>query len=516
MKKNIRVNVSGILFNIDEDAYAKLENYLQRLEKHFSKSEGNKEIIEDIESGIADMMTSKLGEMKTIITLADIEEIIKTMGEPYEIDEETEENKSQEKTFNSYSMNQKRLYRDEDDRVIAGVCSGLSHYLNIDVAWIRILFVILLVISRNGFLIYIILWIAVPEANTTAQKLDMKGESINIDNIERKIRDEFNNLGDQLNNLKNKHFSKKKDIGKPIREIGNAFGRIIYTVGKVFLTIIGAIFAVIALLILIMLVPAFLFQTGALFNVFSGIVYFSIPEIARSITYNPTDYNIIIYSLLAIAIIPLISILIGGLGYLFNFRTEAKGVKKAFGVIWVVALLLLIYSGLKVGDSFERKAQISEEIPLMKNSQSDTLYLKINPKLMEYPIFEEEVSQVYNAFDNSFLLYKEDSLFYSIPEIETYATDDSIVTLKITKYSRGNKKRIATQNANHINYKYYKKDSLLEIAPIYTFPSKDSWRNQRVKIKIYMPHGKYFKLINNQNIKKELFKDIESEIKYNH
>jgi len=191
-------------------------------------------------------------------------------------------------------------------------------------------------------------------------------------------------------------------------------------------------------------------------------------------------------------------------------------VKKAFGVIWVVALLLLIYSGLKVGDSFERKAQISEEIPLMKNSQSDTLYLKINPKLMEYPIFEEEVSQVYNAFDNSFLLYKEDSLFYSIPEIETYATDDSIVTLKITKYSRGNKKRIATQNANHINYKYYKKDSLLEIAPIYTFPSKDSWRNQRVKIKIYMPHGKYFKLINNQNIKKELFKDIESEIKYNH
>ena len=516
MKKNIRVNVSGILFNIDEDAYAKLENYINRLERHFSKSEGRKEIIEDIESGIADMMSSKISISKTIINLSDIEEIIKAMGEPYEIEDEAPKEEKYEDNYSAESSYQRRLYRDEDERVIAGVCSGLSHYLNIDVAWIRILFVALTILTGTGLLIYIVLWIAIPEATSTAQKLNMKGESINIDNIEKKIRDEFNNLGDQLNNLKNKHFSKKKDLGKPIREIGDFIGSVIYGIGKVILTIIGSVFVIIALIILIMLIPAFVFQTGLLFNVFSGIVYFSIPEIARSIAYNPTDYNIIIFALGAVIIIPLISILIGGMGRIFNFKTEAKGIKKAFGIIWIVSFLLLIFSGIKVSNSFEHKAHISKETQLMKTSQSDTLYLQINPKLMEYPEFDDDISQVYNTFHNDFLLYKEDSLFYSIPEIDTYSTDDSIITLKVLKYSHGSKKYKARINAGNLNYKYFIKDSLLEIAPMYSFPTDTKWRNQRIKLKIYLPHDKYFKVIRNQEIKKEIFKEIENEIRYNH
>ena len=516
MKKNIRVNVSGILFNIDEDAYAKLENYLSRLERHFSKSEGSKEIIEDIESGIADMMNSKLNDSKTIINLSDIEEIIKTMGEPYEIEDETPKEEKYENKYNTESSSQRRLYRDEDERVIAGVCSGLSHYLNIDVAWIRILFVILMLLTGTGLLIYIVLWIAIPEATTTAQKLDMKGESINIDNIEKKIRDEINNLGDQLNNLKNKHFSKKKDFGKPIRQIGNAFGSIIFAVGKVILTIIGSVFALIAFIILVMLIPAFLFQTGLLFNVFSGIVYFSIPEIARSITYNPTDYNIIIFALGAVIIIPLISILIGGMGHIFNFKSEARGIKKAFGIIWIVAFVLLIYSGLRINDNFSHKSHITVEKQLMTDTKSDTLYLKIRPDLMEYPQFDEDISEVYNAFNNNFLLYKDDSLFYSIPELEIYSTDDSAITMKITKYSYGSKRNIARIKADNINYICYAKDSLIEIAPMYSFPAKDKWLNQRIKIRLYIPHDKSFIVVRNKNINKEIFRDIENEIRYNH
>ena len=513
MKKNIRVNVSGILFNIDEDAYAKLEDYLMRLERHFGKNSGGKEIIEDIESGIADMMNSKLNEMKTIINIADIEEIIKAMGEPGEIDDDTDPNEEQKKQYSYNSNKQKRLYRDEDDRVIAGVCSGISHYLNIDVALIRILFVILL-FTATGFLIYIVLWIAVPEATSTAQKLEMEGETINIDNIEKKIRDEINNLGDQLNNLKNKHFPKKKDIGKPIREIGNALGSIIFIVGRVFLTIIGAIFSIAALIILIMLIPAFLFQTGMLFNVFSGIVYFSIPEITKSITYNSTDYNIIIFSLGALVIIPLISILVGSIGYIFNLKTLAKGVKKAFGIIWIIALLMLVYSGLKIGDSFDHQTQTTQKTALMLHSQCDTLYIKINPQLVDYPNFDEEISEVYDALDNDFLLYKEDSIFYSVPEFDSYSTEDSIISLKITKYSHGNKQYIAERNIDHIDYQYYAKDSLLEFAPMFTFPTKDKWRNQRVKIKILLPKGKYLKVINNQHINEQIFRDIEDELRY--
>ena len=155
MKKNIKVNVSGMLFNLDEDAYQVLENYLNKLERHFRNKEGSKEIIEDIERGIADMMSEKLGESKTIITIEDINEIIQQMGDPLEIDDE-EDTKQQNQESYSYNHNhQKRLYRDTEDKVLAGVCSGISYYTNIDVAWVRILFIILFLFRQDLFLLFI-------------------------------------------------------------------------------------------------------------------------------------------------------------------------------------------------------------------------------------------------------------------------------------------------------------------------------------------------------------------------
>ena len=221
MKKNLRVNISGLIFNIDDDAYKALQDYLKRLKFHFGESESSNEIILDIESRIAEMFQAKSGSVENIIDLKTVKEVIKAMGEPSEIDGEEEEKPHQNTTSNNenqsnynntythYEKTKRRLYRDPDNKIVGGVSSGLAVYFNMDPIWVRLAFV-LLTFSGMSILVYIILWIAIPEARTTAQRLEMRGEPINLENIERTINDEFNDISDRFKNMKDKHFSKKK------------------------------------------------------------------------------------------------------------------------------------------------------------------------------------------------------------------------------------------------------------------------------------------------------------------
>ena len=519
MKKNIKVNVSGMLFNLDEDAYQVLENYLNKLERHFRNKEGSKEIIEDIERGIADMMSEKLGESKTIITIEDINEIIQQMGDPLEIDDE-EDTKQQNQESYSYNHNhQKRLYRDTEDKVLAGVCSGISYYTNIDVAWVRILFIILFFVSA-GFIsvVYLVLWIAVPEAETTAQKLDMRGQSINIDNIERKIKEEINNLGDQLNNLKNKHFSKKKrsKVAEGLNDVLSSLVNLVVNIAKIFLIFMGIILTIGALSLLVMLIPAFVSGGGALFHTFHNFIYISIPDILQAISPNSTDYNLILYSLIALTTIPFLAIIIGGFGYLFRFRTEARGVNKALGVVWIISAILLTVSIFLTADEFEHREKIQQKHRINLSKTNRQLYLQLDPSLSPNAITEndEELLDIYDAFDNDFLLYQKDSLFYAVPELNTYNSEDSLVHIIIEKSSHGEKKSKALHSAKSINYNIQIQDSLIKLAPLYSFTKDKKWRNQHVKVKIYLPKSSGLLLIENPNIKSDLHKEIERELYY--
>jgi phage shock protein PspC (stress-responsive transcriptional regulator) len=512
MKKNIKTNVGGLLFNLDEDAYQNLEIYLNRLENHFSKTEGKKEIIEDIERGIADMLTSKLTNGKTIINLEDIKEIIKAMGEPGEIDNETEE--SPKTSFNNSSA-QRRLYRDSDEKVIAGVCSGISHYLNIDVAWIRILFVILFFLSGTGLLIYLVLWIAVPEAKSTAQKLEMSGESITIDNIEKKIREEFESIGNQLNNFKDKHLSKKKDsLTKTVKNTSSLIGTIILAILKIFFITIGVIFTILALVMLGFLIPAFFTGDGSIFSVYNDFVYFSIPNGLSATISNISDYRLILYSIIAVLLIPLLTILISALGYLFKLRNETRGINKALGILWIVGLILLIFMAFKTRNQFEHSESISEEIIYQFPKNQDTLYIQLNPNLVNINNMDEDIAKIYDSFDEKFIFFGSNESYFGTPQFEKHNTEDTIIKIKIVKYSNGDKKKKAISNAESINYIVNQKDSLVEFSPLFSFPKSDFWRNQKIKIKIFVPNGKNVKLNRNPKIEDELIREIEKEWEY--
>ncbi len=200
MNKTVNVNLGGYFFHIDENAYNKLDNYLKSIELSLKNEEGKKEIIDDIEFRISELLLKNRKDPLQVINESKIDKIIEIMGQP----EDYQENESDIKKTNS---DVKKLYRDSEDYFLGGVCSGLSYYFGMQVLWIRLIFVALFFLgikinipsiglymglSQFAFLTYIALWILVPKASTTAEKLEMKGHEVTIDNIEKKIKEDIN------------------------------------------------------------------------------------------------------------------------------------------------------------------------------------------------------------------------------------------------------------------------------------------------------------------------------------
>ena len=206
MNKTININLGGIFFHIDENAYQKLRMYLDAIRKSLSDDpQGRDEIINDIESRISELLAEKVKDERQVISENDIDDVVKVMGKPedYLVDEELFEDQKNYKKSSS-----KKLFRDGDDKFLGGVSSGIAHYFGIDSIWIRLAWIISVIAGFGlGIPIYILLWILLPEAGSTAEKLQMKGEAVNISNIEKKIKEEFNDVGERI---KNADYSKAK------------------------------------------------------------------------------------------------------------------------------------------------------------------------------------------------------------------------------------------------------------------------------------------------------------------
>ncbi len=199
MKTTITINLGGIVFHIDDDAYEMLHTYLIAIEKQFFNEDERKEVMSDIEVRLSELFKETLGTKRDVIMKGDVSKVIEIMGEPEDfMDDEAANESAKTETGNqrrsTTGKSTRRLYRDPDNRILGGVCGGLGAYFNMDPLVFRIIFLVFLFAGTVGFWIYIILWIAIPEATTTAQKLEMRGEPITIENIKKAVRDEFENV----------------------------------------------------------------------------------------------------------------------------------------------------------------------------------------------------------------------------------------------------------------------------------------------------------------------------------
>ncbi|MEM9990117.1 MAG: PspC domain-containing protein [Bacteroidota bacterium] len=198
MNKIVNINLGGYPFQIDDDAYEHLKTYLSSIHRYFESMEGYEEITGDIEARLAELFQEQLGS-RPIVTKKDVQAATAIMGMPEEFGAEPLEEST---TFNKAHTDRKgiktgkRLFRNPEEKVLGGVCSGLSAYLGIhDPLWIRLI-LLLLTLTTAGFLVvaYVLLWVIVPEATTASDRLAMRGEAINVENIGKIIGEELEEL----------------------------------------------------------------------------------------------------------------------------------------------------------------------------------------------------------------------------------------------------------------------------------------------------------------------------------
>lgn len=222
MNKIFNVNLGGYPFTIDENAYHQLNQYLDTIRRHFSASDGCDEILEDIEARMAELFNEKI-KTKAIIGIKDLDDVISIMGRPEDFGATSiEEDTTEEYTSSTSTRDNKariktgkRLFRDGEDRVVGGVCSGIAAFFGIeDPLWVRLGWIVATMMLGVPLILYPILWLIVPEARTAGDKLSMKGEPVNIDNIAKTIEEEFEDISGKINEF-TKDLGKKKTLKPP-------------------------------------------------------------------------------------------------------------------------------------------------------------------------------------------------------------------------------------------------------------------------------------------------------------
>ncbi|MBL8030643.1 MAG: DUF2807 domain-containing protein [Candidatus Doudnabacteria bacterium] len=310
MKKTINISLGGYSYTVEEDAYEKLEDYINQLKKHFASYADSIEIVSDIESRLAEQLNLNAKGPK-IVNLSAVEELIASMGNPEQFeDSENSSASGQEKQSSSFTG--KKMFRNPDDVVLAGVSSGIAAYFGIDAVWIRILFVLLALGSGFGVLLYIVFWIALPEAKTGTEKIQMRGEPVNLKNVEAAVKE-------RVEEFKKKDKSKAKQIlAAPFLILGKIFHTIGIILKNVFPSLgrlLGALFSLAGGIIIASL---FFITLNLLLNTNSPYLDFPFKSLATGAIY----FVAVISAFLAL-LVPAI--------FLLLFGISLASLKPAFG-----------------------------------------------------------------------------------------------------------------------------------------------------------------------------------------
>ncbi|HIA37556.1 MAG TPA: PspC domain-containing protein [Flavobacteriales bacterium] len=493
MKRTVTINLSGIIFHIDEDGHDKLSTYLAKIKSYFINSEGMDEIMADIESRIAEMFQEKISKNKEVITAEDVEQIIVVMGKPEDYIEgngssestSDEDNSNSERNI-SYS-GRRRVFRDPDNKVLGGVCGGISIFFNFDPIWLRLAFALSFFVFGTGFLLYLLLWIIIPEAKTTSEKLEMRGEKVNVSNIEKSIKEELENLKKKFNNFKDEASETTKTaaserakslVGKIIDFIINLLTFAVKTIAK----FIGIIFISIGVMLIIILLSS-LFGNSIILNITpAGITTIAGNEIINLFFSSPSQFtqgSIGIFLLLGIPIVALTYI---GIKMLLGIRKKVPGLGLATLVLWITGAILVGYVIIQIADDFSKKEAITNTTNIPAPS-GKTLYLEV--------IGNEYNPEDYNGIIEigDWCCFYNDNKLVNFGQIKFDVVPSETDSFEITLiYSaRGPSKKIANKRASMINYEFTQTDSLMQFNPYFSINNLDKWRNQKVRIQLKVP-----------------------------
>ncbi|TXK36765.1 PspC domain-containing protein [Pontibacter qinzhouensis] len=567
MKKNISINLQGVLFHIEEDGYELLSRYLDSIKSYFSNYEGHDEIVADIEARMAEIFSARLSPGKQVISLVDVEALITQMGNvtDFEADPVEEEQHSQstgssyttagetgqatagagasfyEQTINgakklsrdmsrkmisgvaagianylnidplwirllfivlvfgisftttflwhntnfSFSVggifiyiglwialpvtydlpetNVKRLFRDPMDKKLGGVASGIAKFFGIDVTLVRVLFLLSMLIGGAGIMLYIILWIVVPEATTLTEKMQMQGNPVTLSGIEQSLKDNLN-LKDEFG----KDTTTAKVLMFPVQLMSRFIHFLSAVLGPVFLFLLSLIRVAAGVLLLIMAIGLVIALFTSLF-VSMGLIHepenFMLGAYPASLLMEGFPRLGLVAGFL-VGLIPAIFLMLLAIGLLSkHFILRATVGWSLFGV-WLISLFSLIAVIIIYSQNFMR----SGELEIVKQYNVDA-----------YP------AVTLDAY-NTNLEYHH----LSIAGIKSHAGNQVEVIQRVS--AKGRNEAEARRNAQMISYAVVQRDSVLRFDNSYEFKKGAALRDQELNLTLLLPQNKPLRL----------------------
>ena len=488
MKKTFTINIGGSVFHIEEDAFDKLQRYLLSLNQYFSTQSGGQEIISDIESRIAELFREKINDQQESVKAEWVDEVMHKMGKLEDFMENEEIPGSEMKG----EKIRKRLYRDTENRVLGGVCSGLSAYLNIDPVILRILFILLFFAGAGiSAVIYLILWVVVPQATTTAQRLEMRGEEPTITNIQKTIQEEVKEVKKSFSRFnKSDTYRKGKNAAN---KVGQAISRLFKSAGRLAGLLLGALFILFGFIGLIIL-----FISLALGSpVFEGGPrnHFASMDLSSFLGFfiNPGLVTVSILLFVLLIGIPLLAIFFVGTKMVFRYKTNNKVIGLGALGIWLVALItgIVIMVGQINNFSIENTATTGNTIDC---KSCRTLYIELANARED---METENNVHFNDFIISSINGKE--VLAGRPHLNLESTDGNEFVVSIKRRARGSNRDKIQESLKQIQYEVKSQDSILVLNPFFTLSDNARWRDQQVQVTVKVPKDKKVQLGANLN-----------------
>jgi phage shock protein PspC (stress-responsive transcriptional regulator) len=478
MKKTVNINLAGTFFHIDEDAYAKLQRYLDAIKRSLSDPQGSDEILRDIEARIGELFSEKIESNSQVISLKELDQVISVMGQPedYMVDEEIFEDAPPKASAKRSSY--KQLFRDIDNKFLGGVSSGLGHYLGIDAVWVRLLWIILTVFSSGFFiLVYILFWIIVPAAESTSDKLKMTGEPINISNIEKKFKEGYETVADKVKSADYDKYGQKVKSGAS--GFFETLGNILLSLLKIFVKFIGILLIIVSLSTLVGLIIG-LFTFGSVDLWGQG----EMMDYLHAVDTTATPYWLLALLTLFGVGIPFFVLFILGLKLLINnLKSIGTAAKIILLVLWIVSLVGLTIIGLRQATQEAYNGEVVSEQTL-DVQPGDTLRLRMRADdHYGYSVNRDSGFEIeYDQNQNKVIFSRDIQLFVRY-------TDEPTAKLVIDRKAEGSSYLNARERAANIAYNYLYADGELLLDGYFVTEIANHYRDQEVDLTLYLPAG---------------------------
>ncbi len=488
MNKTVTINLSGIVFHIDENAYDTLKKYLESIRSKFTAADGRDEIVQDIEARIAEMFQQRISANKQAILPDDVNAVIAILGKPEDIGEASETPSATGTVTGEkgYTV-KKRFFRSPDDKILGGVCGGISAYFDIDPIWLRLAFALCFFFAGSGILLYIILWVIVPLAKTPSEKLQMHGEDVTLSAIQKSVQEEMGGVkkkaGEMVNEVRSKNY-------------GRRLSDFIKEVVVMFFKVIGKIFSVIAIIISVIILFALTELLFGLFGLFGFTLHY--PLIAPRID--------IIFGLIGLLLIfnaPAVLLFLAGLKRLFKINWNLRRVSGILAGLMLIGVGICLITALNITKYYSTEASVYKTVA-WQVPREKVLLVKLNP--------ESVTSGTNIILDGSPFIGIHDHesfILASVGRLSIVQSTADSVELVTDFNSRGIDRTEAYSLARKIKYNFAYSDTTLSLDPSFnSIGENEPWRAQKVTLILKIPVNTSIKL--DKDLEANLGLDIET------